>query len=431
MREIIAMAVKDLRLLIRDKAGLFFTLFFPLIVAVMFGTIFGGGGGSGSTMSIVVVDEDGTDGSRVFIAALDSASEIRIEQTNREVATDLVRRGKRVAFVVLREGFGEAYERVFWGDPPTVELGVDPARKAEAAMLQGILMKYGAERIRNVFSNPGAQRDQIERARTFLSDSTGLPPEVRTNLQQLFGAWENLVDQSETASGAEGGEEDESGFQGLEPIRIEQAEVTVIKKGPRNSYEITFPQGVIWGLIGIAAAFGLSIVTERTRGTLVRLQMAPIRRSSIMAGKAVACFMTTIAISIGLFVFGMIVFGIQPGSLPLLILAILSSSFAFVGIMMLSSVLGKTEQAASGISWAVLLVMSMLGGGMVPLVVMPSWMQTIGVLSPVKWSILAMEGALWRQFTFSEMLMPCSVLIGVGLVFFVVGVRAFHWSQEV
>ena len=430
MREIFAMAVKDLRLLFRDKAGFFFTLFFPLIVAVMFGTIFGGGGGSQSAISILVVDEDGTKGSQLFITALDSATEVRIQKSTREEATELVRRGKRVAFVVLQEGFGEAYERVFWGDPPTVELGVDPARQAESAMLQGILMKYGAERMKLFFSDTGSQRNQIERAQAFLDDSTGIPPEVRSNLQQLYGAWENLIDESGTAQNADSIEGADGGFQGFEPIRIEQAEVAVIREGPKNSYEVTFPQGVIWGLIGIAAAFGLSFVTERTRGTLVRLQMAPIRRASIMAGKALACFTTTVAVSVGLFLFGMIVFGIHPGSFPMLILAIVSSALAFVGIMMLLSVLGKTEQATAGISWAVLLIMAMLGGGMVPLFFMPSWMQTIGMLSPVKWSILAMEGAIWRQFTLSEMLMPCLVLIGVGAVCFAIGVRAFRWSQK-
>ena len=430
MREIVAMAVKDLRLLLRDRAGFFFTLFFPLIVAVMFGSIFGGGSGSRSAMTILIVDEDGTDGSRTFITALDSASEVRIQESNREEATALVRRGKRVAYVALREGFGEAYERVFWGEPPAVELGVDPARQAEAAMLQGILMKYGAERMQQVFSDADAQRTQIERARASLNDSINIPPEVRSNLQQLFGAWENLIGESDTAQEADSSEGAESSFRGFEPIRIETAEVAVIREGPRSSYEITFPQGVIWGLIGIAAAFGLSIVTERTRGTLVRLQMAPIRRAYIMAGKALACFATTLVVSVGLFAFGMIVFNIRPGSLAMLIVAIISSSIAFIGIMMLLSVLGKTEQAAAGISWAVLLIMAMLGGGMIPLFFMPSWMQTIGIFSPVKWSILAMEGAIWRQFTLSEMLLPCGILLAVGVGCFAAGVRAFRWSQE-
>jgi ABC-2 type transport system permease protein len=421
------MAIKDLRLLFRDKAGFFFTIFFPLIVAVMFGSIFGGGGDSRSAMSILVVDEDQTDGSRLFVTALDSASEVHIQQASREEATELVRRGKKTAYVVLKSGFGEASERIFWGEPPTVELGVDPARQAEAAMLQGILMKYGAERMQRFFSDAGAQRTHLQRARASLSDSASIPLDVRTNLHQLFGAWENLIGASDSAGGAQSAEH---GIQGFEPIRIEQSDVAVTWEGPRNSYEITFPQGVIWGLIGIAAAFGLSIVTERTRGTLVRLQMAPIRRSYIMAGKAMASFSTTLAVSVGLFLFGMLVFRIHPGSFLLLILAVVSSCLAFVGIMMLLSVLGKTEQATAGISWAVLLIMAMLGGGMVPLFFMPSWMKAIGHFSPVKWSILAMEGALWRQFTFSEMLAPCLILLGVGAVCFTIGVRAFRWSQE-
>ncbi|RME31948.1 MAG: ABC transporter permease, partial [Candidatus Zixiibacteriota bacterium] len=50
-----------------------------------------------------------------------------------------------------------------------------------------------------------------------------------------------------------------------------------------------------------------------------------------------------------------------------------------------------------------MLVMSMTGGGMIPLMFMPRWMSAVGTISPVKWSILAMEGAIWRGFTFSQM----------------------------
>jgi len=40
MRETIAIALKDLRLLLRDKAGFFFVFFFPLLIAIFFGTVF-------------------------------------------------------------------------------------------------------------------------------------------------------------------------------------------------------------------------------------------------------------------------------------------------------------------------------------------------------------------------------------------------------
>jgi len=42
--------------------------------------------------------------------------------------------------------------------------------------------------------------------------------------------------------------------------------------------------------------------------------------------------------------------------------------------------------------------------------------------SPVKWGIYSMEGAIWRGFSWVEMLVPCAVLVSIGAVFFVLGV---------
>ena len=61
--------------------------------------------------------------------------------------------------------------------------------------------------------------------------------------------------------------------------------------------------------------------------------------------------------------------------------------------------------------------MSMLGGGMVPLFVMPPWMATASNASPVKWAVLAFEGALWRGFGLAEMALPCAILLAVGAPF--------------
>ncbi|MFN7978640.1 MAG: hypothetical protein U0P30_10915 [Vicinamibacterales bacterium] len=36
---------------------------------------------------------------------------------------------------------------------------------------------------------------------------------------------------------------------------------------------------MLWGLIGCMMSFGISLVTERTRGTFLRLEMAPLTRS--------------------------------------------------------------------------------------------------------------------------------------------------------
>jgi ABC-2 type transport system permease protein len=88
--------------------------------------------------------------------------------------------------------------------------------------------------------------------------------------------------------------------------------------------------------------------------------------------------------------------------------------------------LGKTEQTASGAGWAILMPMSMLGGAMVPQFVMPQWMQTLGMVSPIRWVVLAIEGGIWRQFTLAEMVMPCAILIAVGMACFVLGTRGLR-----
>ena len=90
---------------------------------------------------------------------------------------------------------------------------------------------------------------------------------------------------------------------------------------------------------------------------------------------------------------------------------------------MLLGVLGRSEQATAGAGWATLLVMAMLGGGMVPLAALPAWMQTLSYGSPVRWGVIALEGATWRGLTMFELLQPCGVLVGIGLGCFLLSTR--------
>ena len=175
-----------------------------------------------------------------------------------------------------------------------------------------------------------------------------------------------------------------------------------------------------WGVIGCCASFAVGLVQERARGTYARLRMAPNPAWTILAGKAIACFTACFGSSLLLVVFGMI-FGVRVGSWLALFAALASLSFGFTGFMMLISTLGRTEQAVSGAGWAAMMPLAMIGGSMVPQMVMPAWLLKISNFSPIKWLILAVEGALWREFSAADMLLPCAILLGVGLVCFTVG----------
>lgn len=152
----------------------------------------------------------------------------------------------------------------------------------------------------------------------------------------------------------------------------------------------------------------------------MRLQIAPISRSEVLIGKALACFLSVVLV-ISLMVGLGLLLGMRPGSYPMLALAALCVASCFVGIMMVMSNLGKTEESVNGAGWAINMVMAMFGGAMIPVMFMPQFMKSLSILSPVKWGILAMEGAIWREFSLTEMMLPCGILLGIGITGVVVG----------
>ncbi|TKJ40756.1 ABC transporter [candidate division LCP-89 bacterium B3_LCP] len=434
MKEVIALAKKDFKLLMRDKTGFFFVLFFPLIFALFFGLIFSGsGGGSSGAIPIVLVDLDSTEASQDFAGLIEDTKGLKVERTDLVQARSLVQRGKRSAYLVLPEGFGETSSNLFWGEPTHLEIGVDPARKAETAMLEGMLTGLFMENMMKGLTDPQGMSDRIKGWRSQIESAPDSTQEELGFMDKFFVELDTFMHELETAETDTAVLSDSaaaSEASGWQPLSFEKTDISIKRDGPKNPFEITFPQSIVWGLIGCAASFGISLVVERTRGTLIRLRVAPLQKWQILAGKALACFITTIIVAAMLFLFAVIVFGVRPDSLAMLAMAVISAGICFAGIMMLLAVLGKTEASAGGIGWAVLLIMAMTGGGMIPVFFMPSWMQTLGSLSPVKWAILALEGAVWRGFTFDLMLLHCGILVLIGLVCFTIGAKVFNWTAE-
>ena len=60
----------------------------------------------------------------------------------------------------------------------------------------------------------------------------------------------------------------------------------------------------MWGIIGCVMTFAIGLVSERVHGTFVRLQMAPLTRAQILAGKALACFASISVLQVALFAIG-------------------------------------------------------------------------------------------------------------------------------
>lgn len=428
MGRLLALAGKDLRLLIRDRAGFFFTYFFPFLYASFFGMIFGGMGKGASGIAVDIIDEDQTIHSRAFVESLEKSAELEATPSDRAEATARVQRGRRVAFIALPAGFGERFSKPFLDGPPEIEVGLDPARQAEGGMLQGILTKHLMTSLMEQLTDKSKMVTMIDESIKDVQADQSMDMAWKIPLSVFLPALRTFfVNAPDEKAG--------DGTDGMVSVAakfgefVKLTEVRRNQDGPKTSYDITFPQGIIWGLLSCAAGFGISMVSERTGGTLVRLRMGPLSGGHILAGKAIACFITCVSISTLLLIFGRLVFNVRPDSIPLLAVAIVCSAICFVGIMMLMSVLGKTEQSAASIGWGILSILAMIGGGMVPLMFMPPFIRTLSHISPIKWSIYALEGAIWRGFSASEMLFPCAMLLVFGVVCFAIGTRWFRWTE--
>lgn len=430
MHAILALAVKDLRQLLRDRANAFFTFGFPLLLAIFFGVIFGGAGGGGSGIAVVVVDQDSGDGATRLIADMqaDSALTVTLMQDRAE-GEAMVRRGKATACIVIPDGFSAGVGTILTGGSMRIEMVVDPSRRAAAGLLTGKMNELGFRQFGRVMGDTDSMLAAVGGAKERVLASEQTDPVTKGLMSMMFDSIANVARRANAPAGDDGDAAGGGGLANWRPVDVVVRELKDESVRPRSSYEISFTQGVVWGLMGCVTAFGLSMAFERSRGTLLRLSVAPITKAHILAGKAISCFAACMAVQILLLAMGVLVFGVRVDSPVKLGAAFGAASAGFTGVMMLLAGLSKSEGAGAGMGRAVVLVLAMIGGGTVPLFFLPQFMQTVSKISPFTWATLAIEGAVWRGHSWAEMGLALGVLGAFGLVGFVVGTACLKWTH--
>jgi len=425
MLKILFMALKDLRLLLRDKANLFWVIGFPLVIALFFGLIFSGSGGTGR-ISIAVVNEDQSEYAAEFVEELKVMEVLKVRETVRDSAMSLVEKGSLSAAVFIKPGFGERHG--LFSDEALLEIGIDPTQRLTSGYLQGLLTRANFTLLYKKYGDMDKWRQEFGRMMEDTSMWLGAPANVQALGKEMLT---KVKDFTEAAYKAEGSDTLETTADSTDSVKSSPAfdlfavKITPITRNriePRTSFEVTFPSSIVWALIGITGVFATSLIKERKAGTLLRLRLAPVSRAQILAGKGLGTFIGSVFMAGLLMVIGHFAFGVRIVNLPVLIIAVCAMSLCFVGLMMFISNLGRSEEAVSGAAWGIMLMFAMIGGGMIPLMFMPGWLQKIGHFSPVKWGVLAIEGGIWRGFTLTEVLFPTAILLFIGLVFFFLGV---------
>lgn len=421
MKAIWAIARKDLLILFRDKGDVFFTFVFPLLMALLFGMVFGGKGGR-SKIQIALAVESKANLAESLAEDLVADESFKVTRYgSREEAIDKVRSGKASAAVILPTTLVDGLDAIFSGKGIPVEAVVDPARQAESGLIQGKLNELAFRQLPKLFTDKKQFSQSLDAIRGKIQAAAGIDQPQKDALGKIFDSLRDWLKLDELPKAAEKEEVKFKGA-GFSPISVKVEELPPKAGDPTTSFDVTFPQGVVWGLAGCVMAFSSSIVTEKARGTLDRLRLAPIGWMHLLSGKGLACFIVALLVQILLVGLAVLGFGSRIRQPVPLGLAMILVSFAFSGLAILLAGLAKTESQAHGAGRAVVLVLALIGGGTIPLFFMPPLLQTVSLISPFRWAVYALEGPFWRDLALSEQLIPLGVLALIGVVGWAIGV---------
>jgi ABC-type multidrug transport system permease subunit len=129
-----------------------------------------------------------------------------------------------------------------------------------------------------------------------------------------------------------------------------------------------------------------------------------------------------------MFVYAWLIFGLDiMHHLPSLVIMIFTIAFACSGFGVVLASFAKTRQQVQGFSTIIVLVMSAIGGSMIPLFVMPEILQKIAVFTVNYWGIQGIYDIFWRllPLTYITFLSRVVVLIGIGTLLNFIALQVF------
>lgn len=349
MRSANRIALKDLKLRIRDRSAIILGVVAPLALAfilnLVFGDAFDTSGGLG--LEYGLVDQDRSEISEGFteiMRELESEGILTVEMFGEPgTAEAAVEDGDLDAYINLEEGLGQA---VLSGQTATIEVvgSVDSPTSTQIAASIAESFATGV-------------------------DATGLA--IATTAQ---------VSGTMPSQGSFEGDPQSAAFSfRLEDISAETRQLDA------TTY---FAAGMAAFFVFFTVQFGVSGLLEEERdGTLARLLAAPIRRESVIAGKGILSFTLGVAsmvILVGATSLDFLVganWGDPLGVLILVCAIVLSAT----GIMSLVASVAKTPEGAGNLGSIIAVILGMLGGVFFQVGQGDDFLSNLSLITPHAW----------------------------------------------
>ena len=382
--------------LARDRGALVMAFALPAAIYLIFASIFSGTAGEQLQLSVAVLDQAKDDASRRLVSALSNDPRLQIATLQPQSRQDLelaVRRGEIDAGVVIRGDMSKLSNQA-----PILIFG-DVARAVAAPIVNGRVQKILGEKLPDaVYRRAIADLDQ---------NFAPLTAQQRARADAVLQAMAQKARE-------EPGDEGSPAPDGRAPM-VEMLEVArnpwrrrcgrLLRRGCQRSFPADFRR-----------PGAMLLIEERRNGILDRLTSSASGLARAVSGKFL--FLTLQgAAQVGIiFIVAASVYGVavlaRPVEWGLLTLAVAAMAS---GAALLLCAVCQTRQQAQTLSSFLVLVLSAVGGSMVPIYLMPQWLQKFSLFTPNAWAIQAYQDLLWRDAPIASVLSYAAMLLGVGL----------------
>jgi ABC-2 type transport system permease protein len=386
---------KDLILFFHDQRSVILTFLLPFILITLFAFAYGSFGaydGRSEPVKLMVADLDQTISSKEIIHKIDSLKDISIIISDSVMSKELVIKGKFVGALIIYKGFQDSLEA---GNATPIELVYDRSREMEIGILQQnlistLMSSAGKIIVRKSIEN--YLQDQFPKIDKRTRDNI-LRTAIKDDKNKIAIKWTSIV-------------------------------------GEKNNTKLGLIQAVagtaILMLLFSVAGVGTSILEEKENGTINRLLYSPLKGSTILYGKMLFAFFISIIQLTAMFLFAWVIFNLDLSvNIPALILMIIATSFAVSSMGIFLASVAKTRQQAQNLSTIIILVMSAIGGSMIPLFIMPTILQKVALLSVNYWGIQGFYDIFWRTLPLSAILPKILILMSTGVFMTLASIMLF------
>lgn len=393
--------------LLRDRGALVLAFVLPPLMFLVFAEVFSGAGESDLEMRVAVLDQAGTPlTGRITDAIVQLDGIVRVPDGSGSSPSGvaeleaLVRAGQADAALWLRAEPDDNLD----ADPPVVVIG-DASRGLAAAVVTGRVQRV----LQSEFPALG-----VARAASLVDALAGPFTEEQQDALDLA-----LSELDPTVL------EDEEGDTSQDGLVAQR----LLGGGREIDDGVSYYAGAVAILFLLFAAMqgALSFIDERTSGIMDRLVAGPGGYTVVVIGKGL--FLTlqglaqaTLIFAVAWWLYGIDWFG-HFG--PWLVTAVLAAAVAaWLGLLL--AALCSSRQQAQTASAFVVLILSAIGGSMMPRFLMPGWLREIGWFTPNAWVIESWHGIFWRGDGPAELATGWAVLAATALAAMVISVWLAH-----